>query len=550
MGYISDAFGPTEAQNSALQIIAGLGTALQVLRTNAAATAVEWSSAGAGTVTSVSVTTANGVSGSVATDTTTPAITLVLGAITPTSVNGLTITTTTGTLTVATGKVVTVNNQLTFTGTDGSSVAFGAGGTVSYGATVTVADEATDTSCFIGFVTAATGALGIKSNANLTFNSNTGVLTSASAVLTTADINGGTLDGVAIGGASASTAVITTLSITSFGANWTNAGRTVADMGILTTVDINGGTLDGVAIGGASASTAVITTLSITSFGANWTNAGRTIADLGTVTTADINGGTLDAVVIGGASAAAATVTTLVINTSVLPDADDGAVLGAAGTAFSDLFLAEGGVINWDSSDATITQTGNVLAVAGADFRIATADVGTNADSVPTLSSTNTFTNKTLTSPNLNGTVTLGVDTSLILSAGAADGDWSGTAIAAVSGYSQTVGDLVYLDVSDSRWEKTDSDATATSGSVPIGLVVVAGTDGNACTVLLQGRARFDSLWAWTVGAKLFVGDVTAGTIIATYPAGADSVGRVVGFALTADEIYFNPSQDCQTNTA
>lgn len=39
-----------------------------------------------GTVTSVSVTSANGVSGSVATASTTPAITLSLGAITPTSV--------------------------------------------------------------------------------------------------------------------------------------------------------------------------------------------------------------------------------------------------------------------------------------------------------------------------------------------------------------------------------------------------------------------------------------------------------------------------------
>lgn len=41
---------------------------------------------GAGSVTSVSVVTANGVSGTVATATTTPAITLTLGAITPTSV--------------------------------------------------------------------------------------------------------------------------------------------------------------------------------------------------------------------------------------------------------------------------------------------------------------------------------------------------------------------------------------------------------------------------------------------------------------------------------
>src|SRR6267142_910663 len=41
---------------------------------------------GGGTVTTVSVTTANGVSGSVANPTTTPAITLTLGAITPSSV--------------------------------------------------------------------------------------------------------------------------------------------------------------------------------------------------------------------------------------------------------------------------------------------------------------------------------------------------------------------------------------------------------------------------------------------------------------------------------
>ena len=89
-------------------------------------------SSATGTVTSVSVTTANGVSGTVATATTTPAITLTLGAITPTTVNGNTITTGTGTLTLGAGKTLTANNTLTLTGTDGSSVAFGAGGTVLY----------------------------------------------------------------------------------------------------------------------------------------------------------------------------------------------------------------------------------------------------------------------------------------------------------------------------------------------------------------------------------------------------------------------------------
>lgn len=48
---------------------------------------------GAGTVTSVSITTANGVSGTVANSNTTPAVTLALGAITPTSTNGVSAST-------------------------------------------------------------------------------------------------------------------------------------------------------------------------------------------------------------------------------------------------------------------------------------------------------------------------------------------------------------------------------------------------------------------------------------------------------------------------
>lgn len=59
--------------------------------------------AASGTVTSVSVVTANGVSGSVATATTTPAITLALGALTGvTSLNGLVVTANTGVITTGT----------------------------------------------------------------------------------------------------------------------------------------------------------------------------------------------------------------------------------------------------------------------------------------------------------------------------------------------------------------------------------------------------------------------------------------------------------------
>ena len=49
----------------------------------------------------------------------------------------------------------------------------------------------------------------------------------------------------------------------------------------------------------------------------------------------------------------------------VAPGADDGTALGDADQRWSDLFLAEGGVINFDAGDVTITQTGNVLDIAG-----------------------------------------------------------------------------------------------------------------------------------------------------------------------------------------
>lgn len=53
-------------------------------------------------------------------------------ALTNKTYNGNTFTAGTGTLTIAASKTLTASNTLTFTGTDGSSAAFGAGGTVAY----------------------------------------------------------------------------------------------------------------------------------------------------------------------------------------------------------------------------------------------------------------------------------------------------------------------------------------------------------------------------------------------------------------------------------
>ena len=53
--------------------------------------------------------------------------------------------------------------------------------------------------------------------------------------------------------------------------------------------------------------------------------------------------------------------TTPTITTSINPSTDDGAYLGQSGTGFSDLFLASGGVINWNAGNATLTHSAGLL---------------------------------------------------------------------------------------------------------------------------------------------------------------------------------------------
>ena len=84
-------------------------------------------------------------------------VTPVLGAATATSINGLTISSSTGTLTIANGKTLTASNTLTFTGTDTSSVAFGSGGTVAYTANKLSVFAATSSAELAGVISDETG---------------------------------------------------------------------------------------------------------------------------------------------------------------------------------------------------------------------------------------------------------------------------------------------------------------------------------------------------------------------------------------------------------
>lgn len=81
-------------------------------------------------------------------------------------------------------------------------------------------------------------------------------------------------------------------------------------------------------------------------------------------------------------------------STDLTPFTNDGIALGTTARQWSDLFLASGAVINFSNGDYTIVHSTGFL-TALKDFRITT--VGTNNDSVATLNSSSTFTNKRIT---------------------------------------------------------------------------------------------------------------------------------------------------------
>ncbi len=489
-------------------------------------------SGGSGTVTDVSVATANGFAGTVATSTTTPVITLTTTVTGILKGNGTAISAGTAsdvdsilpTQTGNNGKFLTTNGTVSSWGTPAGS------GGITIGTTTITSGTTTrilyDNAGVVGeYTLTGTGTVVVMANTPTLITPVLGVATATS---------------------------INKVAIT---APATSATLTIADGKTLTvsnTLTFTGTDTSSVAFGGGGT---VLYTTSVIPL---------------TVGTSTITGGTTTRILYDNAGvlgeytltgsgtvvvmATAPTFVTSITTPSVLATANDSGALGAAATAFSDLFLASGAVIGFANSNVVLTHSSGILTVSTGELRITT--VGTDAASVPTLGSTSTFTNKTLTSPTIN-TATLGGANQLAEGASirldaalSADGTWSGVTIAGTAGAALAFGDLIYLAVADSRWELADADAATTSDRM-LGMCVLAATgDGDPTVILLMGNIRADTAFpTLTIGAAAYIGE-TAGDIQVAIPTGADNVIRRVGYALTADELYFNPSMDSQITVA
>jgi uncharacterized membrane protein len=104
--------------------------------------------------------------------------------------------------------------------------------------------------------------------------------------------------------------------------------------------------------------------------------------------------------------------------------------------------------------------------------------------------------------------------------------------------------DLVYLNA-NGKWLEADADATGTSINL-LGIAMEAKTDTQAMNVALAGSFVRDDSWNWTIGVPLYVSG-TLGAVTETKPSGSGDIVRTVGYAVTADVIFFNPSSDYVT---
>jgi hypothetical protein len=128
---------------------------------------------------------------------------------------------------------------------------------------------------------------------------------------------------------------------------------------------------------------------------------------------------------------------------------------------------------------------------------------------------------------------------------------YNGTTRSGIAGAALAFGELVYLDPTDSRWEKVDANAAAGADGDARGVlgicVLAANADGDATTVLLWGQVRAAVFPTLTVNAPAYAGE-TPGAIVVAQPVTADVVIRRVGFGLTANELLFAPETSYVTH--
>ena len=141
-----------------------------------------------------------------------------------------------------------------------------------------------------------------------------------------------------------------------------------------------------------------------------------------------------------------------------------------------------------------------------------------------------TITQSTIDTLNLSGSACINLSKSPLANGGSGVIFKLGSSIT-------TQYNIVYLK-NDGTWQNTDADLESTSSGL-IGYAIGSSTATNG--VMLQGMV-YKASHGFTVGVPLYLSN-TAGQFTETAPSGDGDIVRVVGYAIGANNIYFDPDK-------
>ncbi len=196
--------------------------------------------------------------------------------------------------------------------------------------------------------------------------------------------------------------------------------------------------------------------------------------------------------------------TTPTITTEISPTSDDGAPLGDITHNFSDLFLASGAVINYANSNVVLTHTSGILTLGTGTLKITTPT--NTATSVVTIDGTQTLTNKTLTSPNVNEAVALTSTSTKLNYLTSATGTAGTTSTNVVFSGSPTIVTPTFTTSAT-----TPIIYGGTAGGSTLSLTSTSGT-GSGDAVYIKGGNSGGTTIASFFGAGTYAGNVGIGT--------------------------------------